>query len=544
MRTIGKNDIFHFTQDGARRPAPTDPGASAIPGAPAGPAGPANPGKALRAILLSALILALSSGFFAPSESLAASEPVRLNYRGKGVDAGTEFTLKFRNLKKTETKKEKYKTPDGKTKYKKVKTYPKITWTSSDPAVATVKDGKVTAVHYGQAIISAQFRRKADKKIRTYTCNVNVRKPNYIVDPLTAPLPASGYEYAPAYNDYTRNYYTLRSYVEDIEKRGGGSLTLAPGVYNVTNVVYIPSDTTIYLSDGVVIQNASETYTSRLNAAKTVFHFCAPSTVRDGLTYSGYNGVHDSAIIGYGNAIIDMEGVPDRYGVVMAHATNITVQGVAFTNINNGHGIEVNASSNVNIANCSFTGDISATSPEDEGVNIDSADPLTGGLNAPYSSYDCTACSDVTVQGCVFADLPRAIGSHKYSYGRPHIRINVIGNAIRNARSDAIGAMYWKDSLIQNNNIDGVTPDKHGVSGGGAINLTVRGNVFANMSRVAEFFVWEESYYPMIQPEMSDAALSGILYNNTFINVTNVNIRMEPDYNTDEFYFPPGSQPN
>jgi hypothetical protein len=513
-------------------------------------------GRVTRTVLLSALIFALCSGGLAPAESLAASAKIKLNYKSKTVVAGTALTLKFSGLKKTETKKVKYQTKNGKTKYKKVKDYPKITWKSSNSAVATVKNGKVTAIRYGNATITAQFKRKNDKKAKVYTCKITVNRPAYVVDPSTKPLAASGYEKAAAYNAYTKNYYMLRSYVEDIEKRGGGTLTLLPGEYSVTNVVYIPSDTKIYLSDGVLIKNANETHTSRLKATKTVFHFCAPSK---GLAsakytgsklgeyksgYTGYDGVHDSAIIGLGNATIDMQSVADRYGAVMVHARNISVQSVAFTNILNGHGIEVNASTNVSIMNCAFVGDANATSKLDEGINIDTADLETGGISAPYSSYDRTACSDVTIQNCIFTNLPCAVGSHTYSEGSPHLRINVIGNTIQNTFSNAISAMYWENSLIQNNVIDGVMGNKYGISGGGAINLTVTGNTFANMFRIAEFFVYETAYYSAINAEMSEAALYTIMNGNAFINVTNLNIRMEPSYDANEFYFPPEPDPN
>jgi hypothetical protein len=318
-------------------------------------------------------------------------------------------------------------------------------------------------------------------------------------------------------------------------------------------VVYIPSDTKVYLSDGVLIENANSTYTPALKATKTVFHFCDPSKAGDASGssigdyengYRGYNGVHNSALLGYGNATIDMMGVSDRYGALMVHANDILVQGVTFKGIMNGHGLEVNASANVNIKNCTFTGSTLATSKSDEGVNIDSADFETAGINVPYSSYDLTACSDITIQGCTFSDLPRAIGTHTYSYGHPHLRIRVVGNTIGNTFRSAIGTMYWQDSLIQGNTIDGVGNKRYGISGEGTINLTVVKNTFANMFRIAEFFVWEEDYYPEIAPDMPDAALNQILNSNSFVNVTNRDIRMEPDYGTEEYFFPPGPIPD
>ncbi|MDR2163608.1 MAG: right-handed parallel beta-helix repeat-containing protein [Clostridiales Family XIII bacterium] len=471
------------------------------------------------------------------------------------MTAGKAFTLKVINLKKTEKKKVKYKDKNGKKKTKTVMDYPKVVWTSSSKSVATVKDGKVTAIRYGTATITAMFKRKTDKKAKVYTCKVTVKRPSYVVNAATKPLPASAYTKNAAYNKYTEHYYMLRSYVEDLEKRGGGTLTLAAGTYSVTNVIYIPSNTKIILSNGVYIKNSNNTNTSKLSPAKTVFHFCASSKARAALKYTGsklgkykggyvgYEGVHDSAIIGYGGAIIDMMGVSDRYGAVIPHAKNISVTGVNFQGIRNGHGIEVNGSRNVTISGCDFIGDSRATSKSDEAINIDTPDLRTGGINVPYIKYDKTPCLNVVVKNCVFRDLPRAVGSHTYSYNYPHENISVLNNDIQNTYASAIGAMYWQDSLIKGNIIQDVMNKYHGISGEGVTNLKVEGNQFINMVRAAQFIAWDEDDYPVIRPVIFADDLADILNKNVFIDVIHMNIKLVWERYDKPEYFPYEPEP-
>ena len=49
------------------------------------------------------------------------------------------------------------------------------------------------------------------------------------------------------YNKYTKQYYMLRSYLERLESKGGGTLILTKGQYVITNTLYVPSNVTIIL---------------------------------------------------------------------------------------------------------------------------------------------------------------------------------------------------------------------------------------------------------------------------------------------------------
>ena len=68
------------------------------------------------------------------------------------------------------------------------------------------------------------------------------------------------------YNKYTRYYYTILSYLKKLEAEGGGTLILEKGVYKITNTLYIPSNVTIKLKDGVKITKGTKTGTSKFTA--------------------------------------------------------------------------------------------------------------------------------------------------------------------------------------------------------------------------------------------------------------------------------------
>ena len=84
-----------------------------------------------------------------------------------------------------------------------------------------------------------------------------------------------------------------------------------------------------------------------------------------------------------------------------------------------------------------------------------------------------------------------------------------MGNTFTGMRNDAIRVMNWRDSAIIGNTFDGVwCPTKgndcRGILASGAENLTVRGNVFANMARAMQFMPWAND---------GKAAAYGVTYN-------------------------------
>ena len=96
-----------------------------------------------------------------------------------------------------------------------------------------------------------------------------------------------------------------------------------------------------------------------------------------------------------------------------------------------------------------------------EAINIDTPDKETNGFNNIWSKHDKTPNENVTISGCQFTNLGRAIGTHKYSASGDtqiyHRNIQILNCKISNMRWDSpIRVMNWKDSAIQNTVIQNV----------------------------------------------------------------------------------------
>ncbi|HYN57104.1 MAG TPA: right-handed parallel beta-helix repeat-containing protein [Motilibacterales bacterium] len=312
-------------------------------------------------------------------------------------------------------------------------------------------------------------------------------------------------------NSCTRDYYMIRSWMEHFEAAGGGTLTLAPGTYRIPSTIYVPSNTTIALSAGTTLLKTNRTCTKKFRAASSMFMLVPPSLGKRRGAVGGYGGAANIAILGAGGgqSVIDLAGIRNSLGIIAGHNQNVRIEGIRFTNMNNNHFIEMDANANSVIRNNEFLGATGNTRMSAEAVNLDTPDALTDGFGSTWSNLDATANTDVLVQGNVFANLVRGLGTHNFSGGRYHTRIAVVGNTFTGMRNDAVRVMNWRDSAILGNTFDGVwCPTKgndcRGILASGAENLTVRDNVFANMARAMQFMPWANA---------GKAAAYGVTYN-------------------------------
>lgn len=293
-----------------------------------------------------------------------------------------------------------------------------------------------------------------------------------------------------SYNENTKHYYLIRSYLEGLDSRGGGTLTLKSGTYNICNVLYVPSNTTIIL-DGATLKKSNYTGTSLLTPSKSIFQLISPSNKSQGVKFGQYNGEKNIKIIGKNNATIDLNFIKDSLGIIIGHNTNIEISGVNFTNMNGGHFIELDASKDVIIKSNIFKDSIPYGNLTKEAINLDTPDKLTEGWNSSWTEYDRTPNNNVFIDNNLFSNLDRAIGTHKYSEGKYHTNIYITNNTIEKTRSDSIRIMNWKDFTIEENTIKNINSTKSNVRGilaSGAINPFINNNLFINMPRAMQFF--------------------------------------------------------
>ncbi len=277
--------------------------------------------------------------------------------------------------------------------------------------------------------------------------------------------PSAATQKLSTYNKYTKDWYVFNEIFKKCERAGGGKVVVKKGNYGICRAVQIPSNVTLILEDGVVIKKLTKTGSNKLKAVKTLFELVEPSKATVAGAHSLYDGVHNVKIIGKGSAVIDLDYMEGSVAIVMAHNKNISFDGITFKNMNTGHFIEMDASKDVTVNNCTFTGSKISPKINKEAINIDTPDKLTGGFNHTWTSYDKTPVNNVTITKCTFEEIDAAIGTHKYSQqpdAEGNYTINMVHKNITiqdckflNIRKSSLNILNWENTIIENNLFDG-----------------------------------------------------------------------------------------
>lgn len=286
-------------------------------------------------------------------------------------------------------------------------------------------------------------------------------KKNYVVSPNTK---VSGkYAKSPDLNKQTKHYFMLRYYMDQLEKSGGGTLTLKKGTYTITNILYVPSNVTIRFKDGVKIVKSKNVGNAKFKAADGVFQvvpYRLSQKKRKGKKYAGSKNVKFK---GEGKVTIDLKYVKNSKAIVTAHCQNVEIDNIIFLHMNTGHFLEVDATKNLHVTNCTFSDASTSTPYTKEAINIDTPDPVTGGVNLSWSSLDRTPNMGVTIEKCTFINLQRGIGTHKYSQKKSggkwaincyHQNLTIQNNTFKNMKDTGVFMLNWKNVTLQENQFD------------------------------------------------------------------------------------------
>ncbi|WP_042354039.1 right-handed parallel beta-helix repeat-containing protein [Bacillus rubiinfantis] len=339
------------------------------------------------------------------------------------------------------------------------------------------------------------------------------------------------------YNKYTRQYYLLRSYLERLEKIGGGMLVLKKGTYTIPKTLYVPSNVTVRLKNGVKIVKGTKTGTKKIGPSKTLFQLVKPSISLKKGVRGKYDGEKNITFIGEGKAIVDLNYEIDTIAIVAGHNRNIKIQNIQFQNLKQGHFIEIDATDKALIANNKFTYSKPSANRNKEAINLDTPDKLTNGWNHPWSKYDKTPNRNITIENNKFYNLDRAIGTHKYSQGKYHDKIIVRGNYIEKMRQDAIRVMNWSNAVIERNTIKNVSNRAgtyRGIFASGVINPAIRNNFIEDVARPIGIMPWKNigpgSDYAVTSNSISQSNIEE-LKTNRIKNTTENFIRINLKYN-------------
>ena len=331
------------------------------------------------------------------------------------------------------------------------------------------------------------------------------------------------------YRGNTKGYYQLRSYMEQLEYCGGGTLTLKKGTYYISNAVCIPSNVKIVFEDGVVIKKTKAIYQTELDNHKVIFIFVPPSKAKKKESVSGYGGTHDVTMTGIGNVVIDCNNKLPGRGMDMGHCRNIVIENLTFHNQYGSHYIELNSSQNVIVRNCNFwrfrdyKGDTYK-----EAINIDGTDYAVNGFNHVWSKHDKTVCQNIEITNCKFTDLGTAIGSHTYvaNQGQQcyHTNIRITNNVFFGSTNCAIRALNWKNVLIADNSFRDIGiqngAKNFSIFMGGVIDATVTRNAFANVyvpvtiRQQIQYKLERKAGYPISECQITDKNWEDLLRTN------------------------------
>lgn len=331
------------------------------------------------------------------------------------------------------------------------------------------------------------------------------------------------------YRGNTKGYYQLRSYMEQLEYCGGGTLTLKKGTYYISNAVCIPSNVKIVFEDGVVIKKTKAIYQTELDNHKVIFIFVPPSKEKKKESVSGYGGTHDMTMTGIGNVVIDCNNKLPGRGMDMGHCRNIVIENLTFHNQYGSHYIELNSSQNVIVRNCNFwkfrdyKGDTYK-----EAINIDGTDYAVNGFNHVWSKHDKTVCQNIEITNCKFTDLGTAIGSHTYvaNQGQQcyHTNIRITNNVFFGSTNCAIRALNWKNVLIADNSFRDIGiqngAKNFSIFMGGVIDATVTRNAFANVyvpvtiRQQIQYELERKAGYPISECQITDKNWEDLLRTN------------------------------
>lgn len=299
-----------------------------------------------------------------------------------------------------------------------------------------------------------------------------------------------------SYTPQTKQYYALRSYMEQLEKQGGGKLIFTRGVYTITNVLYVPSNVTLVFEDGTEIRKGDDTGTTVMNPSSSIFQLIRPSLSKKERVVSDHSGEKNISFIGKGKVVFNLNFKLSSFAIIMGHNKNIHITNIEFRNMNGGHFIEMDASEDVTIEHNKFIDSKPSDRNIKEAINIDTPDKTTLGWSSKWSNFDSTANNRVNIINNEFKNLDRAIGTHKYSGGHLHTNVIISGNTIETMRNDAIRVMNWKTPTIENNDIRNVAvdnPKKRGILSSGAIHPKIQHNNFTNVGRAIQFIAWKNS---------------------------------------------------
>lgn len=218
------------------------------------------------------------------------------------------------------------------------------------------------------------------------------------------------------------------------------TVKVAPGEYILDRVIRLFSNTELDLTD-VTIKRARGIVSNMVRTG-----------TEDGVSEGaiGYEAYKNITIKG---GVFDADFTSNTM-IKLAHARNITLDGVTLKNLRNSHMMEVAGVDGFTLKNCTFENQ-QLELDEDKEICYEAVqlDVLKKGHIVNCRSEDIPM-KNVLVEGCTFDNCPRGVGSHTAILNNPFENISIRNNTFTNMTSVAIQTMNWNNCSITDNYID------------------------------------------------------------------------------------------
>lgn len=216
------------------------------------------------------------------------------------------------------------------------------------------------------------------------------------------------------------------------------TVVIPAGSYTISKPLYLDSNIILKM-EGVTLTYKGSDKNNLIVTGKTERNLTSAN--------AGYNGYSNITIIG-GTLISPKSNTGSM--VKIAHAKNVTVNGLTLSGGGCAHQMEVCAIDGFQVIGCTFK-DMKAEYDGDdkqEALQLDVPCAEEIYLN---TYQDGTMMKNVTISNCMFSNVPRGVGTHTSLLGAYHENIVIKNNTFKDLDEEAIiGLNYYNCTITDN----------------------------------------------------------------------------------------------